>query len=113
DSRRSSAVRRLPGETPGERRQLPALLPEAALLERPPVRPERVRGQDLRAGGDLVGMDRRNELRRFDERPSAPERQSGIGAAPLELGPHRGVQDHPPSAAKTLAKPASCRWHKK
>jgi hypothetical protein len=70
------------------------------------VRPERVRGQDLRARGDFVGMDRGNELRRFDERPSAPERQSGIGAAPLELGPHRTIEKQGRTIAEPLPKTA-------
>jgi hypothetical protein len=68
------------------------------------MRAERVRGQDLRPGRDLVLVNRGNEARRFDECPGAPERQTSIGTAPLELRSHRGVEKDRRAAPKPPAK---------
>ena len=90
-------------ELDGPGGQLRRAFAQAALRERPRVRPERVRRQDVRAGRDLVGVDRPDEFRVADQRGRAPERQLRVGVAALELGAHGRVEEERRARGQPLA----------
>ena len=108
------SLRGLAREPDRQRGELAAPPSQARLLEGSPMGAEGVRGQDLRPGRDLVLVNRGNELRRFDERPRAPERQASIGAAPLELRSRCGVKKDRRTAPKPPTKSSDTHFiHKK
>jgi hypothetical protein len=51
------------------------------------------RGRDVRAGGKVIGVHRANQIRPLDQHLCRPKRIAQIGAAALEFGRERSVED--------------------
>ena len=88
-----AVARGAPRERDRAQRELLRAIRDPRVRERAALGAEGIRGHDVHAARDVVGVDLVHELRIAVERGGRPEREPRRDAAPLELGAGRAVED--------------------
>ena len=87
-------VGRLPGQPARQAGEFVRTVPEAGRFEAVGERGVRVGREHVHAGGDVVGVDRRDQPGVVEQGPGRPHRRRRLGSPPDQLLAHATVEEY-------------------